>query len=185
MNTVKPATSARISLSDGGSSCTNCHPVSPRLTRCLHSLCNTHSPHRCILPLDKGSAAFFLMLLHHGSCLGVHREVKGNYADRSTYGGIDPESDGVLVCTIEKANQTITGLLEEENMGHLSCIVVDELHMVQPHKTVTNAPPVVKIGIPAPRARHILHWQPSSSPGLVRAHASCGQLASDCLPCLT
>lgn len=61
----------------------------------------------------------------------LRREVKGNYADRSTYGGIDPESDGVLVCTIEKANQTITGLLEEENMGRLSCIVVDELHMVQ------------------------------------------------------
>ncbi len=58
--------------------------------------------------------------------------MKGNYADRSTYGGIDLESDGVLVCTIEKANQTITGLLEEENMGHLSCIVVDELHMVRP-----------------------------------------------------
>ncbi len=66
--------------------------------------------------------------------------MKGNYADRSTYGGIDLESDGVLVCTIEKANQTITGLLEEENMGHLSCIVVDELHMVHPFISAVSVP---------------------------------------------
>ena len=35
-----------------------------------------------------------------------------------------------MVCTIEKANQIITRLLEEDSMGLLSCIVVDELHMV-------------------------------------------------------
>ena len=36
----------------------------------------------------------------------------------------------MLVCTIEKANQLITRLLEDDLMGLLSCIVVDELHMV-------------------------------------------------------
>ena len=85
---------------------------------------------------------------------GLHREVKGNYADRSTYGGIDPESDGVLVCTIEKANQTITGLLDEENMGHLSCIVVDELHMVWTHSDAANALTLVTLGLTLTHTRH-------------------------------
>ena len=36
----------------------------------------------------------------------------------------------MVVCTIEKANQLVTRLLEDDLMGLLSCIVVDELHMV-------------------------------------------------------
>ena len=86
-----------------------------------------NTPHSPLLGESEADCALASQLL--SDPLAPCREVKGNYADRSTYGGIDPESDGVLVCTIEKANQTITGLLEEENMGHLSCIVVDELHM--------------------------------------------------------
>ena len=60
----------------------------------------------------------------------MHRDVKGLYGSRSAFGDIDPETTGVLVCTIEKANQLITRLLEDDLMGLLSCIVVDELHMV-------------------------------------------------------
>ena len=34
------------------------------------------------------------------------------------------------VCTIEKANTLVNRLLEQGGLGQLSCIVVDELHMV-------------------------------------------------------
>ena len=62
---------------------------------------------------------------------GARRDVKGLYGSRSAFGDIDPETTGVLVCTIEKADQLITRLLEDDLMGLLSCIVVDELHMVR------------------------------------------------------
>lgn len=39
-------------------------------------------------------------------------------------------SPGVIVATIEKANMLIDRLLEERCLGKLSCVVVDELHMV-------------------------------------------------------
>lgn len=60
----------------------------------------------------------------------MRREVRGIFGNRSAYGSIDPDSTGVLVCTMEKANQIITRLLEEDSIALLSCIVVDELHMV-------------------------------------------------------
>jgi DNA polymerase theta len=62
----------------------------------------------------------------------VCREVKGMYSNKSGIGGINPQSTGIIVCTIEKANILINRLLEEENMGVLSCLVIDELHMVCP-----------------------------------------------------
>lgn len=37
---------------------------------------------------------------------------------------------GVIVATIEKANLLLDRMLEERALGQLSCIVVDELHMV-------------------------------------------------------
>ncbi len=36
----------------------------------------------------------------------------------------------MIVCTIEKANPLVAKLLEEDRLGQLSCVVVDELHMV-------------------------------------------------------
>lgn len=37
---------------------------------------------------------------------------------------------GVIVATIEKANALVSRMLEEECLEQLSCVVVDELHMV-------------------------------------------------------
>lgn len=37
---------------------------------------------------------------------------------------------GVVVCTIEKANSLINRMSEERCLSSLSCVVVDELHMV-------------------------------------------------------
>lgn len=37
---------------------------------------------------------------------------------------------GVLICTIEKANLLVSRMVEEEVLGSLGMVVVDELHMV-------------------------------------------------------
>jgi replicative superfamily II helicase len=37
---------------------------------------------------------------------------------------------GVIVATIEKAHMLVDRLLSEKGLGRLSCVVVDELHMV-------------------------------------------------------
>lgn len=37
---------------------------------------------------------------------------------------------GVIVCTIEKANLIVNKMLEDDTLGHLGSVVVDELHMV-------------------------------------------------------
>jgi DNA polymerase theta len=36
----------------------------------------------------------------------------------------------VIVATIEKANSLINKMLEDDTLGQLGCVVVDELHMV-------------------------------------------------------
>lgn len=53
------------------------------------------------------------------------------YSNKSGAAGINPETTGIVVCTIEKANILVNRLLEEEKMGILSCLVIDELHMVR------------------------------------------------------
>jgi DNA polymerase theta len=36
----------------------------------------------------------------------------------------------VIVATIEKANSLVNKMLEDDTLGQLGCVVVDELHMV-------------------------------------------------------
>lgn len=45
-------------------------------------------------------------------------------------GGSVPPDANLLVCTIEKANSVVNGMLEEGRVGELGMVVVDELHMV-------------------------------------------------------
>ncbi|TNM85601.1 hypothetical protein fugu_007872 [Takifugu bimaculatus] len=54
--------------------------------------------------------------------------VEGYMGSTSAAGGFT--SLDVAVCTIEKANSLINRLIEEDNMGLLGMVVVDELHMV-------------------------------------------------------
>ncbi|KAJ9515568.1 hypothetical protein QJQ45_021670, partial [Haematococcus lacustris] len=54
---------------------------------------------------------------------------------KSFYGGLGSgtyfEHDtGAIVCTIEKANMMVNRMLEEDSLGQLGALVVDELHMV-------------------------------------------------------
>ena len=57
------------------------------------------------------------------------REVKRNYGAKHTVRVLDANT-GVVVCTIEKANALINRMSEERCLSLLSCVVVDELHMV-------------------------------------------------------
>ncbi|XP_040001213.1 DNA polymerase theta isoform X2 [Xiphias gladius] len=57
---------------------------------------------------------------------GVH--VEGYMGSTSAAGGFTALD--VAVCTIEKANSLINRLIEEDSMGLLGMVVVDELHMV-------------------------------------------------------
>lgn len=59
------------------------------------------------------------------------REVKKNYGGKGSARVLEANT-GVVVCTIEKANSLINRMTEERCLSSLSCVVVDELHMVMP-----------------------------------------------------
>lgn len=59
------------------------------------------------------------------------REVKKNYGGKGSARVLEANT-GVVVCTIEKANSLINRMSEERCLSSLSCVVVDELHMVNP-----------------------------------------------------
>lgn len=60
---------------------------------------------------------------------GCYREVKRNYGGKGSARVLEANT-GVVVCTIEKANSLINRMSEERCLSSLSCVVVDELHMV-------------------------------------------------------
>ena len=53
------------------------------------------------------------------------------YSSKSSNVEVNPIETGIVVCTIEKANALVLRLIDEENLGMLSCLIVDELHMVR------------------------------------------------------
>ena len=59
-----------------------------------------------------------------------NREVLRYYGPRSQRADIGPEV-GVIVCTFEKANTLINRLIDQQQLGRVACVVVDELHMVR------------------------------------------------------
>ena len=61
--------------------------------------------------------------------LAVHKDVSDFYGSSMTKAPIGPRT-GCVVCTIEKANILVNRMLEEGTIDLLSCVVVDELHMV-------------------------------------------------------
>ena len=74
------------------------------------------------------------------------------YSNKSSNAEINPIETGIIVCTIEKANALVLRLLDEENLGMLSCLIVDELHMVR----AATASSSVCLGRATP---HALCWQ--------------------------
>ncbi|KAL0029501.1 hypothetical protein WJX77_012503 [Trebouxia sp. C0004] len=62
-------------------------------------------------------------------------KVKGYYGSGEGGTPLAPGGESVAVCTIEKANVAINKLVQEGRLGELTCVVVDELHMVcDPHR---------------------------------------------------
>ncbi|GFR45961.1 hypothetical protein Agub_g7430, partial [Astrephomene gubernaculifera] len=59
----------------------------------------------------------------------INRTVNGAYGGQQN-GKIIQPGVGAIVATIEKANALINAMLEEDTLGELSAVVVDELHMV-------------------------------------------------------
>ncbi|EFN55218.1 hypothetical protein CHLNCDRAFT_52598 [Chlorella variabilis] len=59
----------------------------------------------------------------------INKEVKEFYGGSHSHAALT-QTTGVIVCTIEKANIIINRMLEDQSLGLLSCLVVDELHMV-------------------------------------------------------
>ena len=57
------------------------------------------------------------------------RQVKKNFGGKGSARVLEANT-GVVVCTIEKANSLINRMLEEHCLSSLSCVMVDELHMV-------------------------------------------------------
>ncbi|DBA82486.1 TPA: hypothetical protein ACH3X2_000714 [Trebouxia sp. C0005] len=57
-------------------------------------------------------------------------KVKGYYGSGEGGTPLAPGGESVAVCTIEKANGAINKLVQEGRLGELTCVVVDELHMV-------------------------------------------------------
>ncbi|KAH7617243.1 putative Helicase and polymerase-containing protein TEBICHI [Nannochloris sp. 'desiccata'] len=62
----------------------------------------------------------------------IKTTVRGYYGamDSSSSSPLAPNGEAVAVCTIEKANVCINRLLQEGRLAELSCIVIDELHMI-------------------------------------------------------
>jgi DNA polymerase theta len=62
----------------------------------------------------------------------IKATVRGYFGamDSSSSSPLAPNGETVAICTIEKANVCINRLLQEGRIAELSCIVIDELHMI-------------------------------------------------------
>lgn len=62
----------------------------------------------------------------------IKATVRGYFGamDSSSSSPFAPNGEAIAICTIEKANVCINRLLQEGRLAELSCIVIDELHMI-------------------------------------------------------
>jgi DNA polymerase theta len=93
----------------------------------LRRFVETRRPGLLVLPfisLCNEKKAYWDNVLHP-----LDREAREYYGPTSTSAPISPRT-GIIVATLEKANHLITQLLEENALGMLSCVIIDELHMV-------------------------------------------------------
>ena len=93
----------------------------------LRRLMHTNRPALLVLPFISLCAEKSARLRTVLEPLG--KDVRDFYGPLSSPTLFGP-STGVIVCTIEKANTLINRLLEDSQIGELSCVVIDELHMV-------------------------------------------------------
>ena len=61
----------------------------------------------------------------------AHRKVLGMYNMDSSNVEVNPIETGIVVCTFEEANALVLRLIGKGKLGMLSCLIVDELHMVR------------------------------------------------------
>ena len=59
-----------------------------------------------------------------------NREVRRSYGPLSQRVELGPQV-GVVVCTFENANKHVNRLIDQQQLGRIACVVVDELHMVR------------------------------------------------------
>ncbi|GMH42021.1 hypothetical protein BSKO_09940 [Bryopsis sp. KO-2023] len=59
----------------------------------------------------------------------VGLQVQGYFGDDRT-AVLKPQGESVAVCTMEKANVAVNKLMEEGRLGEISCVIVDEAHML-------------------------------------------------------
>ncbi|GFH17426.1 uncharacterized protein HaLaN_14063 [Haematococcus lacustris] len=115
-----------------GSNLVFCAPTSAGKTivyeiLALRRLLTTGKPFMLVLPtvvLCAQKAAALEKLLKP-----MKRQVKSFYGGLGS-GTYFEHDTGAIVCTIEKANMMVNRMLEEDSLGQLGALVVDELHMV-------------------------------------------------------
>jgi len=68
-----------------------------------------------------------VIVIEAGSAMDLNNSTNHVIKCRGAY--IEKDT-GALVCTIEKANQLVGRMMEEQSLGELGALIVDELHMV-------------------------------------------------------
>eukprot|EP00762_Andalucia_godoyi_P003175 ANDGO_01068.mRNA.1 hypothetical protein len=96
-------------------------------TLLVHAVCSESSLGLLVLPFVSICEEKYQSLTVFGRCMDFDAEI---YA--GSRGSFPPPKGGrlILIATIEMANAILNSLLEDGRLNELSCVVVDELHMI-------------------------------------------------------